>query len=257
MRPCQAAAVLAVLPAAAMASVGAAAPGAAAPSLPATLSALAVPHRSWSFERPLGGFDLESAQRGYAVYAQACASCHSMRQLRFRDLSGLGLDRDEVNAIAAGRASTPSATKPDGRFPQPYADDAAARAANNGAVPPDLSRLARTVPGGASFIDAYLTGFRPTPPGVAFDPGMHYNLYVPGRAVAMPNPLHDGQLTFAGGGTATAADMAADVSTFLAWSAYPNLVERKRLGIRVLVYLVLLLGLVVVVKKRVWSNVGA
>ncbi len=223
---------------------------AAAPAESQTLSAMPIPRRSWSFESPLGSFDLASAQRGYAVYAQVCAACHSMRQVRFRDLAGLGLDHDEISAIASARKAAP-----DGRFPPSYPSDAAARAANNGVVPPDLSRLARTIPGGASFIDAYLTGFRPTPPNVASDPGMHYNLYIPGRAVAMPNPLHDGQMTFLGGGAATAASMARDVSTFLAWAARPHLVERRRLGVRVLTYLFLLLVLVTVIKRRVWSNV--
>jgi ubiquinol-cytochrome c reductase cytochrome c1 subunit len=155
---------------------------------------------------------------------------------------------------AAGNTVLRAAT-PDDHFRLPFPNDAAARAANNGALPPDQSRLALTIPGGPSFIEAFLTGFRDPPPNVTLASGMHYNDYVPGNAVAMPDVLHDGQVKYADGTKPTVAQMAHDVSTYLAWTAHPHLVERHRMGVRVLIYLVLLTGLVFVVKRKVWSNV--
>ena len=242
-----------------------AAPLLAPPAASQTLQSLPILKQHWSFAGPFGTFDLASAQRGYAVYSEVCAACHSMKQMVFRDLSGLGLDDDQVHDIAAGQpvpAGTDAtgnvvlrAANPDDHFRLPYPNDAAARAANNGAQPPDQSRLAMTVPGGASFIQSYLTGFRDTPPNVTLAAGMHYNLYVPGNSVAMPDVLHDGQVKYTDGTKPTVAQMAHDVSTFLAWAAHPHQEERRRMGVRVVIYLLLLLGLVFVVKRRVWSDV--
>ena len=237
----------------------------AVPAAAQTLQSLPVPRQSWSFQGPFGTFDLASAQRGYAVYNEVCASCHAMKQMTFRDLAGLGLDDDEIHDIAASQP-VPGGTDasgnivlraatPDDHFREPYANAAAARAANNGALPPDQSRLALTIPGGASFIDAYLNGFRDTPPNVTLASGLHYNVYVPGYATAMPDPLHDGQVKYADGTKPTVSQMAHDVSTYLAWSARPHLEERRRMGVRVLIYLLLLLALVMIVKQRVWRNV--
>ena len=230
-----------------------------------TLQSLPYPKQHWSFEGPFGTFDLASAQRGYAVYSQVCAACHSMKQSTFRDLSGLGLDDDAIHDVAAaqpvpggtdanGNVVLRAAT-PDDHFRLPYPNDAVARAANHGALPPDQSRLALTVPGGASFIQAYLNGFRDTPPDVTLASGMHYNLYVPGYSTAMPPPLHDGQVKYADGTKPTVAQMAHDVTTYLAWTARPHLEERRRMGVRVIIYLLLLLGLVFVVKRKVWADV--
>ena len=229
------------------------------------LQALPVPPQTWSFEGATGRFDYASVQRGYAVYSQVCSSCHSLRQMTYGDLSALGLDADQVHDIAAGQpvpAGTDAtgnivlrAATPGDHFRQPYPNDAAARAANAGALPPDQSRLASTIQGGPSFIQAYLTGFRDTPGNVTLGAGMHYNDYVPGNAIAMPDVLHDAHVKYTDGTRATPAQMAHDVTSFLAWTAQPHLEERRRLGVRVLVYLVLLLGLVVVLKRRVWADV--
>jgi len=248
-----------------VAVIGAAASLLALPAASQTLQSLPVPHQAWSFEGAFGTFDLASAQRGYAVYSQVCSACHSMKQATFRDLSGLGLDDNAIHDIAAGQA-VPGGTDVNGNivlraatagdhFRAPFANDAAARAANNGALPPDHSRLALTVPGGPSFIQAFLTGFRDTPPNVALAAGAHYNLYIPGSATAMPDVLHDAKVKYADGTKPTVAQMAHDVSTFLAWTAQPHLEDRRRMGVRVLIYLLLLLGLVVIVKRKVWANV--
>ena len=230
-----------------------------------TLQALPIPRQEWSFQHAFGGFDLASAQRGYAVFSQVCASCHSMKQVTFRDLSGLGLDDDQIQDIASGQP-VPGGTDaqgrvvlraatPDDHFRAPYPNDAAARAANSGIAPPDQSRLALTIPGGPSFIQAYLTGFRDTPPNVTLAAGMHYNDYVPGNAVAMPDVLEDAHVRYADGTKPTKLQMAHDVSTYLAWTAQPHLEERRRMGVRVVIYLAALLGLVFVVKRKVWADV--
>ncbi len=229
------------------------------------LQALPIPGQAWSFQGAFGSFDLASAQRGYAVYSQVCASCHSMKQVTFRDLSGLGLDDDQIQDIAAGQP-VPGGTDaqgrvvlraatPDDHFRAPYPNEAAARAANSGIAPPDQSRLALTIPGGPSFIQAYLTGFRDAPPDVTLAAGMHYNDYVPGNAVAMPDVLEDAHVKYADGTRPTKLQMAHDVSTYLAWTAQPHLEERRRMGVRVVIYLVGLLGLVFVVKRKVWADV--
>ncbi len=229
------------------------------------LQALPIPRQDWSFQGAFGSFDLASAQHGYAVYSQVCASCHSMKQVTFRDLSGLGLDDDQIQDIAAGQP-VPGGTDaqgrvvlraatPDDHFRAPYANDAAARAANSGIAPPDQSRLAITIPGGPSFIQAYLTGFRDAPPDVTLAAGLHYNDYVPGNAVAMPDVLEDAHVRYADGTRPTKLQMAHDVSTYLAWTAQPHLEERRRMGVRVVIYLAGLLGLVFVVKRKVWADV--
>ncbi len=239
--------------------------GLAATARAQTLQALPIPGQHWSFQGAFGSFDLASAQRGYAVYSQVCASCHSMKQVTFRDLSGLGLDDDQIQDIASGQP-VPGGTDaqgrvvlraatPDDHFRAPYPNDAAARAANSGIAPPDQSRLALTIPGGPSFIQAYLTGFRDTPPNVTLAAGMHYNDYVPGNAVAMPDVLEDAHVRYADGTKPTKLQMAHDVSTYLAWTAQPHLEERRRMGVRVVIYLAALLGLVFVVKRKVWADV--
>ncbi len=239
--------------------------GLAAGARAQTLQALPIPHQDWSFQGAFGSFDLASAQRGYAVYSQVCASCHSMKQVTYRDLSGLGLNDDQIQDIAGGQP-VPGGTDaqgnvvlraatPDDHFRAPYPNDAAARAANSGVAPPDQSRLAMTIPGGPSFIQAYLTGFRDAPPDVTLAAGMHYNDYVPGNSVAMPDVLEDAHVKYADGTKPTKLQMAHDVATYLAWTAQPHLEERRRMGVRVVIYLVGLLGLVFVVKRKVWADV--
>ena len=209
--------------------------------------------------------DLSSAQRGYAVYAQVCSACHSLKQLTYADLGGLGLTRAQVRALAAARkvtdgvdASGRPARRPgraDDHLPVPFPTPEAAAAANNGAVPPDMSRLALTLPGGHTAIDRILTGYGTAPVGVVVAPGSYYNAAEPTRQIAMPPPLLDGQVLFADGTAATVPQMARDVSVFLDWAAHPHAAQRRRVGVSVVLYLLLLAGLLLLLKRRVWSNV--
>ena len=211
-------------------------------------------------------YDLASAQRGYAVYAGVCSACHSIRQLTYGDLGGLGLDPDQLHAIAAAHR-VDGGLDADGHpvrrparlsdpLPSPYPGEAAARAANNGALPPDMSRLALTEPGGARTIARLLTGYEdPPPPGLALEPGDYADAAAPGGQIAMPPPLvATDQVRYADGTPATVPQMAHDVASFLDWAAHPHAAARRRLGISVVAYLLLLIALLFLLKRRIWLN---
>jgi ubiquinol-cytochrome c reductase cytochrome c1 subunit len=224
-----------------------------------------IPNTDFSFDGIFGTYDRASAQRGFQVYKEVCSACHSMRQLSYRHLTSIGLTPAQVAALASqfqvqdgpndnGEMFERPARASD-RFRRPFANDAAARAANNGALPPDLSVMAKAREGGADYLHALLVGYEEPPPGVTVANGMHYNKYFPGHQIAMAPPLNtDGQVTYADGTTATVNQMATDVSTFLAWAAEPELEQRRAMGVRMIIFLTILGGLVYAVKRKVWAN---
>ena len=232
---------------------------------PAVAQESPLPHEYWSFKSLFGTFDLAAAQRGFQVYANVCSNCHSAEYLHYRDLSGIGLDEDQIKAIAAG-ITVPSGTDDQGnpkdgpatpasQFKSPFANEKAARAANGGALPPDLSLIVNAREGHADYVYAILTGFTDAPAGFKMMGGMNYNIYFPGHQIAMPQPLHDGQVTFADGSPNNIGAEAHDVVTFLAWAANPELVQRKQIGWRVVLFLVVMTGLTYAVKRKVWADV--
>jgi len=223
------------------------------------------PKQNWSSNGMFGTVDLAAAQRGFQVYKDVCANCHSMKQLSYRHLTGLGLTEDQVKAIAA-TVTVPLGTNDEGqpvegpalpssRFRAPYANDKAARAANNGAFPPDLSVIASAREGGADYLYALLTGYSDPPANVQMGAGMNYNKYFPGHQIAMPKPLNDGQVDYADGTKATVEQMARDVTEFMTWSAKPEMTERKQMGIRVILFLILLTFVTYAAKRKVWADV--
>jgi ubiquinol-cytochrome c reductase cytochrome c1 subunit len=223
------------------------------------------PHQSWSFSGPFGTFDRASAQRGLQVYLQVCSACHSMKYMTYRELDGLGLTDDQVKAIAAS-VSVPGGVNdqgepferpglPSDHFRAPFANDNAARAANGGALPPDQSLLLSARDDGANYIDALLNGYVDPPAGVKMGNGMYYNKYFPGHQIAMPPPLHDDAVTYADGVKATVPQMAHDVTTFLAYTAQPEMEERKRTGIKIMIFLAFMTCLTYSVKRKIWANV--
>lgn len=232
-----------------------------------------IPKQKWDFTGPFGTFDRATLQRGFQVYKEVCSACHTMHQLRYRDLGapgiggtgGLGYSADEVKALAAEVEVTDGPNdqgemfqrpgRPSDRFPSPFPNEQAARAANNGAAPPDLSLMVKARAGGADYIHALLTGYSDPPQGVTLMEGMHYNKYFPGHQIAMPPPLNPDQVTYADGTKATVEQMAHDVSAFLAWAAEPELEARKRLGLKVVLFLLILTGLLYVAKRKIWSDV--
>ncbi|RKK03062.1 cytochrome c1 [Pseudoroseomonas wenyumeiae] len=225
-----------------------------------------IPDTKYSFDGPFGTYDRGELQRGFQIYKDVCAACHSMNLLSYRNLQDIGLSADEVTAVAAG-VQIPDGPndngemferpgRPSDRFRHPFANTAAARAANNGALPPDLSVITKARVGGADYIHALLTGYEEPPAGMTVMEGMHYNKYFPGHQIAMAPPLsQEGQVTYADGTKATVDQMARDVSAFLTWAAEPELETRRAMGVRVLIFLAILGGLAYAVKRKTWANV--
>jgi len=223
------------------------------------------PRQNWSFEKIFGTFDLASAQRGLQVYTEVCSACHSLRLVSYRDLSGIGLKPAEIKAFAAG-FTVPQGlddqgnpkegpATPANRFKKPFPNDVAARAANNGALPPDMSLLINSYLGGADYVYALLTGYGDPPASMKMMDGMSFNKYFAGQQIAMPPPLSAGQVTYKDGTNASVEQMTRDVVTFLAWTANPEMVERKQMGVRVILFLGLMTIVTYLVKRKIWSDV--
>lgn len=223
------------------------------------------PAQNWSFDRIFGTFDLAAAQRGFQVYSEVCSACHSMRLLSYRDLAGIGLTNDQIKAIAAAvtvpqglddqGAPKEGPGTPASRFKRPFPNDVAARAGNNGALPPDLSLLSNAFLNGPDYIYGVLTGYSDPPAGFTLMDGMNYNKYFIGHQIAMPKPLSDGQVTYADGTTSSVEQMARDVVTFMTWAANPEMVERKQMGVRVILFLLLMTCVTYAVKRKIWADV--
>ena len=222
----------------------------------------------WSFKGLTGTFDRASLQRGFQVYKEVCSSCHSMQYLSYRNLGEPGgpeFSEEEVKAIASsfeiqdgpddqGEMFTRPG-KPSDKFKNPYPNIQAATAANGGAYPPDMSVLVKARKGGANYIYSVLVGYEDPPAGVKLDEGVYYNKYMIGNKIKMPNNLIDGLVEYSDGTESTVNQMAKDVTTFLAWSAEPELETRHKLGIKVMIYLFLLTILVYLSMKKIWSRI--
>ena len=223
------------------------------------------PEQHWSFSGLFGTFDRAALRRGFEVYKGVCAGCHGLRLVAYRNLMDIGFSEKEVKAIAA-EVDVPAEPNDEGeiedrpglpsdRFKSPFANVNAARAANNGALPPDLSLIVKARLGGVDYLHGVMTGYKPAPAGMKVPEGMHYNEFFGGHLIAMPAPLWDDGVDYKDGTKATAAQQAQDVVTFLAWAAEPELEERKRMGVKVILFLLLLTGLLYVTKRRIWADV--
>ena len=224
------------------------------------------PHERWSFNGPFGTFDRASAQRGLQVYLNVCSNCHSLKEMYYRNLTGIGLSDEQVKAIAAGvtlsgvamdDAGQPidRAALPSDHFKSPFPNDRAARAANGGALPPDQSLIIKAREEGPDYVYALLNGYKTPPQGVTAPAGQYYNEYFPGHFLAMPPPLADGQVEYADGTKATVEQMSRDIVTFLTWASNPEMEARKRMGVKAVIFLALLSGLTYAVKRKVWKDV--
>ena len=226
---------------------------------------IALPQKHWSFQGIFGTYDRAAVQRGFQVYKEICSACHSLNLVHYRDLQAIGFSEDQVKQIAASVQVTDGPNdagemferpgKPSDPFKAPFPNDNAARAANNGALPPDLSLMAKARPGGPDHIYGIMTGFVTAPAGVTVADGMYYNEYFPGHQIAMPPPLSDGAVTYADGTKATIDQMAYDVSNFLAWTAEPKLEERHLIGVKSVLFLIVLTALLYGVKRKIWAAV--
>lgn len=252
-----------ILTAAVFAVTGFAALGVA--PVQASESGATPPHREWSFSGLRGTYDRNQLQRGLQVYREVCAACHGLSRVYFRNIEHLGYSEEQIKSLAAEYTVVDGPNdegemfdrpgRPSDHFVGPYANDQVARASNNGALPPDLSLMATARPGGADYLAALLTGYTEPPAGVEVMPGMYYNEYFPGHQIAMPKPLADGQVTYADGIEATTDQMAQDVSAFLTWAAEPHLEDRKRMGMKVVIFLTIFAFILYRVKRKVWSDV--
>jgi len=224
-----------------------------------------LPNINWSWNGIFGTVDLAAAQRGFQIYSQVCSNCHSMKQLHYRDLEGIGLSPEQVKAIAStvtvpkgvddqGNPKQGPATPAD-QFRSPFPNEEAARSANNGAAPPDLSVIVNAREGNADYVYGILTGFVQPPPGFKVQSGLYYNKYFPGHQIHMPPPLQADTVTYADGTKATLDQEAHDVVTFLEWTANPEMTQRKQIGARVILFLLLMTGLTYAVKRKIWSDV--
>ena len=221
----------------------------------------------WQFDGLFGTYDRNALRRGFQVYKEVCASCHSLNQIAFRNLSQEGgpeFSEAEVKAIAKeylvedgpddyGDMFERDALPRD-KFPSPYPNENAARAANGGAYPPDLSLITKARGGGADYIHALLSGYEEAPEGVEMRAGLYYNPYMAGGKIAMPVPLLEELVEYSDGTEATVEQMSMDVTHFLNWTAEPELEQRKRMGFMVLIYLSIFAGLMFFSMRKIWAD---
>jgi len=222
----------------------------------------------WSFKGLFGKFDRGSLQRGYQVYTEVCASCHSMKYLSYRNLAEKGgpeFSELEAKAIAASFEVTdgPNADgemfrrpgKLSDKFVMPYENVEAAKAANGGAYPPDMSVLIKARGGGADYIYSLLQGYDEPPSGIILDDGVYFNKYMYGNKIKMSAPLTEGIIEYSDGTEASVQQMSKDVTTFLMWAAEPHLEARHQMGFKAIIYLIILTVLVYFSMKKIWSRI--
>ena len=246
----------------------------------------APPKQRWSFSGSFGKFDRAQLQRGFKVYREVCQVCHGLSLVAFRNLAEPGgpeFTRPQAAAVAAEYKIKDGPNdqgemferpgRPADRFPAPFANDQAARVVHNGAVPPDLSVMAKArtyergfpwfvfdlftqyQEQGVDYAVALLKGYEEPPQGVTLPAGASYNKYFPGHAIAMPKPMEDGRVEYTDGAPATLDQYAKDVTAFLMWTAEPHMEARKRIGFQVMIFLLVFAGLLYFAKKKVWSGV--
>ncbi len=243
------------------------------------------PHElNWSFSGPFGNYDLQQLQRGLKVYTNVCAACHSLKYIAFRNLEALGYSEAQVKSFAAEYQIEDGPDDagdmferpgiPADYFPSPYPNVEAAAFANGGAAPPDLSLMAKAraahrgfprfvidiftmyAEGGPDYIYSLLSGYEDAPHDVQITEGTYYNPYfLAGNALAMAPPLSDGIVTYDDGTPETVDQYSKDVAAFLMWTAEPHMTERKSLGFKVIIFLLIFSGLLYLTKKAVWSRV--
>jgi ubiquinol-cytochrome c reductase cytochrome c1 subunit len=238
----------------------------------------------WSFGGPFGHWDVGQLQRGFKIYTEVCSACHSLDLVAYRNLTDLGYSEDQIKAYAAEYElpDEPDAdgeindrpARPSDKIVGPYANVEAAKAANNGAAPPDFSLLAKAraplrgfptfvfdiftmyAENGPDYIYSLLTGYVDAPAGVEVPEGGNYNPYfIAGDNLAMASPLSDGLITYEDGSPETVDQYAKDISAFMMWAAEPHLVARKSMGFKVMIFLLIFAGLLYATKKRIWASV--
>ncbi|MGE0737209.1 MAG: cytochrome c1 [Alphaproteobacteria bacterium] len=257
-----------------LAALAMAAPSWSKPALAAG-DGVALPHVDWSFNGVFGKWDRKQLARGWEVYSGVCAACHSLRLVAYRNLIEIGVPESKIKEYMATKEvdGDPDDTgeitkrKPNlaDRIMGPnYRNEQAARAANGTALPPDLSLMTKARAGAADYVHALMIGYGDAPKTMKDDKGkdvefkvesgLYYNKYFPGHKIAMAKPLNDDGVTYTDGTKATVAQMATDVAAFLTWAAEPEMEDRKRLGIKALLFLLLCAGFFYAIKRKVWAD---
>ncbi len=233
--------------------------------LSAETSSKSLPQHEWSFQGITGTFDRAALQRGYQVYSEVCSGCHSMKLLYYRDLIDIGFSEAQVKIIASDYTVLDGPNdegemferdaRPADRFVSPYLNDNEARANNNGAYPPDLSVITKAKKDGANYIYNLMLGYKDPPTDLNLSEGMYYNIWMEGKQIAMPQPLYDESVDYADGTSNNVEQLAEDLVVFLTWAAEPELEIRKNLGIKVILFFIILGFIVFLAKNRLWRDV--
>lgn len=229
---------------------------------------------NWPFDGIFGYFDKQAIQRGFQVYKEVCQACHSLHYVSYNDLESIGFSSKEVKSIASSYQVNDGPNEqgemfqrpaiPSDRFVPNFPNEKAARAANNGAYPVDLSLIVTARPDGANYVYSILTGYispekenstNVLPTNFQLSPGMHFNPYFPNKQIAMPPPLSEGIIKYSDETEATIEQMARDVVTFLQWTAEPEMEKRKLMGIKVMIYLIIFTILFYLAKNRIWKKI--
>lgn len=218
----------------------------------------------WKFDGMFGTVDKQSAQRGFQVYKEVCAACHSLNRIAFRNLADIGFSQAEIKTLAASYKvptmndqgeMTERTGLPSDYFVPPFPNELAAGAGFNGKAPPDLSLIVKARLDGANYLYSLLTGYGQTPPkDIVITDGQHYNPYFAGGNILMPAPLADGQVSYADGTKASVEQMSKDVTNFLQWAAEPEMESRKQMGLKALIYLAIFTGFMYVAKRNLWKK---
>lgn len=234
------------------------------PSITLANEAVVLKKINWSFEGAFGKIDRQAAQRGFQVYKEVCAACHGLYNLSYRNLKNLGFSEAEIQEIAKNYTVKDGPNDqgemfdrpalPSDRFVKPYPNEQAARAANNGTYPPDLSLIVKARHDGANYLYSLITGYSEPPASFKLTPSLYYNPYFPGQQIAMPPPLTEGQVTYMDGTKASIEQMASDVTIFLQWAAEPEMEHRKSMGIKVMIFLVFFTIIFYLSKNKIWAR---
>ena len=227
--------------------------------------AMSLKKQNWSFEGIFGRYDNSTLQRGLQIYQEVCSACHGMKRLRFRELKDLGFTNDQIKQYAKTfeildgpnelgemflRPGEPSDT-----FVSPYKNKEEAKASFGGSYPPDLSLLTKAIKNGPDYIYSLLTGYEDPPKEFKLTDGLYYNPYYDGKVIAMPPPLYDNAIEYIDGTNASLDQLSYDIVHFLNWAAEPKLQQRKSLGLKVLLFLIVLTLLLYVTMKEIWSRI--
>ena len=229
-------------------------------------SALPPKEISWRFEGLFGSIDKQSAQRGFKIYQEVCASCHSMKLLSYRNLEEIGFSKDEVKQVAKQFVVIDGPNDegemferlalPSDKFVPPYPNEQAARLSNGGAYPPDLSLITKARMNGPNYVYSLLTGYQKAPLDFDLTEGKSYNPYFEGRQIGMPSPItDDGDVEYSDGTFASKEQMAIDIVNFLQFAAEPETEARKKLGVTTLIFLLIMTILFIIAKRRIWKKV--